>query len=386
MAWFLKDPMLLEDRYDVLDLFDNEITQNDIWKKIQWLPNKSILALVWAYWCGKSTCIHNIKINNSGEAPKPFWIHFDAWKYPDRREMWEWFILDLADQIWKWRHETAREIDGENMTVADWIFTTISAIPWLWAADKIAKIFESKWAKRIFDLQEILKKIITNFDRNLVIVIEDIDRSWEYWCLFLETLSYFIKNNFFWEKNIKIVVLIWDKSYKDFLESYLKSIDTFEFFTPKYKKFEKFILNIIDESFIPSWTLILGQLSSFLFELFKLNISIRKIKSILKKADLIYRRQKDDGHNPNFLINICIETLRFWYSWDDNLSDYDRNIKEWKIRMDTIPWKFIKMLCLRVPDFQTFFKYRAEPAATSYMDIWTGWDSDYIVETFYFDY
>lgn len=382
MSWFLKDPMLLEDTYKIEDLFENIKIHDDIWKKINWLSNKSILALVWAFWSGKSTCIHNIKLKNSWESPNPFWIHFDAWKYPDRKEMWEWLILDLADQIWKWRQIIADEIDWENMTVWEWIIKTISVIPLLWWIDKLNKIFESKWAKRIFDLQEIFKKIITNFDRDFIIVIEDIDRSWEYWTLFLETLNFFLKNNSFWEKNIKVIVLIWKENYNNNIESYLKCIDSFEFFNPNFENFE----NFVNTYFIINSSEKL-QITSFLYELSK-EMSIRLIKNILRKADLIYRRQKDDWLKPDFRINIVIEATRYYKSKNSTVIDYDRFLQKKSITIDSIMGKFLKIILFNLKDFGHYEMHISSSKITKPIRIWEYqfWDEDPYIESFYFKY
>lgn len=390
MSWFLKNSILLEDTHKVDDLFGMESHREDIWKKIEWLPNKSIMALVWPYGSGKSTMMHNVEKIYTKSAK---WVHFDAWKYPERRDMWEWFILDFADQIWKWRKVVADEIDGNSITVSEGILTTLSVIPWLWGVEKLNKIFESKWAKRIFDLQEILKKIIINFEMDVILVIEDIDRSGEYGMLFLETLNQFLKH-YLWEKNIKVITLISKDSYNQNLESYLKCVDTFEFFTPNYNNFEKFV-NTYFNSFEwpnvsdPMGTLAKEQIISFLFELSKV-MSIRLIKNILRKADLVHKRQSDDNLISNFRIVIGIEASKYYKLPWAEFTEFEKFLKQGSITIESIIGKFIKMIYLGVGNFEKFKRYDSAPLSREQILIWKPGISHstdaQIIEEFYFEY
>lgn len=333
--------------------------------------------------------IYNIE-KNCSEPIK--WIHFDAWKYPERRDMWEWFILDTAEQIWTWRKNTADEIDGKDITISEWILTTLSIIPWLWGLDKLNKIFESRWAKRIFDLQEILKKIILSYDKDITIVIEDIDRSWEYGILFLETLNQFLKH-YLWEKNIKIITLISKDSYNKNLESYLKCVDAFEFFVPNYKNFEKFVdtyfNSFVPNTFDPTGTLTKPQITSFLFELSKV-MSIRLIKNILRKADLVYKRQDEDKILSDFRIVITIEASKYYKIPWIEFTEFEKFSIQWSITTESIIGKFIKIVRYGIKDFAVFKRHESNPKVTNQILIekpeLINRDDEETIQEFYFKY
>ena len=61
-------------------------------KKLDSLSGRSIIALVGPFGSGKSTMLHQIM---TSRLEKEFWFEFDAWKYPDRKDLWEGFVLDL---------------------------------------------------------------------------------------------------------------------------------------------------------------------------------------------------------------------------------------------------------------------------------------------------
>ena len=389
MAGFLNNPMLMEDRYDVDDLFGMQSIQDDIWKKIQWLPNKSMLALVWPYGSGKSTIVHNIKQQHDDWGDDPVWVQFDAWKYPERHDLWEWFIFELAERIGS-VSQTARRIEWGKSVVQK----LAELVPW---ADKVIELFNTNfWAKRVFEMQKILQAMIEWFDRNINIVVEDIDRSGEYGTRFLETLWYFLKNHNFWDKEIRVIVLIWDENYQKDMESYLKCIDVFEFnqlLIPDYQTF-------VEYHFLPD--LIEGanndnvkkQLISFLEELTGLKkFTFRLIKNILRRADLVYTRQKDDGFNPDFRRVIILEASRYHISSPDYvISDYMRVCRADVIHIDSIMWKMLKMTYfVGIGSMKHFVQLQSSPQSVSPIRIinskndWPFFD-EHTLDRFYFRY
>lgn len=362
MAWFLKYPHLFEDDYKVEDLFNLSNYNKRVWSKIQAMENKWIFWFIWPYGCWKSTIIHNIKSLHSSESD-PIWIHFDAWKYHDKKDLWEGFIIDIGIQIW-WvsRDDIIREIDGENISFADWLLTSLSVIPWLWWLDWLKKIFESRWISRVFEFQELLRKFLLSTDKEIIITIEDIDRAWEQGLIFLETLNFFLKQELE-EKAIKVVVLIGDKSYKNQgSDSYLKSLDITEFFSPWILDFE----NFINQHFnlwifpIPSMqSIVLQQLTSLCLELVKSNLttqtfSLRQIKHIFRAANNNYMVQENKGLPVDYRITIIMEFSKYLISGNWQL-EFDRIKSE--IVWDGLVFRFIKMVNYDIDSFVKFNSY-----------------------------
>src|SRR5690606_1032944 len=100
-------------------------------------------------------------------------------------------------------------------------------------------------ARRVDEIQEIFKEQIQKADTDLYVVLEDIDRSGDAGVFFLETLKQFVAS-LTTNKKFIVIVPISDASYYKNLESYLKSIDYFDFFVPENIKLGKFVEEIFD--------------------------------------------------------------------------------------------------------------------------------------------
>ncbi len=364
MAWFLKHSYLFEDTYKVEDLFNLNDYSERIWRKIQTMESKWIFWLIWPYGCWKSTIIHNIKSSHSSETD-PLWIHFDAWKYHDKRDLWEWFIIDIGVQIW-WisRSEIIKKIDWNDITFADWILTSLSVIPWLWWFECLKKIFESQWISRVFEFQELLRKFLLWTDKDIIITIEDIDRAWDYGLIFLETLNFFLKQELE-EKSIKVVVLIWEVSYKnEGSDSYLKSLDITEFFSPWVLDFDNFITQHFNLWIFPIpsiQSIARKQLASLCLELVKSNLTtqvfwLRQIKHIFRAANNNYILQENKGFPADFRITIIMELAKYIKSWDWQV-EFEKIQQQ--IVWDSIVFRFIKMINYDIESFIKFNWYLA---------------------------
>lgn len=387
MVGFLVDPMLMEDNCEVDDLFEMNSIQDDIWKKIQWLPNKSIFALVWPYGSGKSTIIHNIKQQHKDWENDPIWVQFDSWKYPERKDLWEGFIFEMAEKIWS-VSQTHRKVEWEKSFVRK----MFGLIP---LADKVDNLFtKNSWAKRVFEMQKILHSMIDWFDRDLCIVVEDIDRSWEYGTRFLETLGYFLKNHNYWGKQLRVIVLIGKENYQKDLESYLKCIDAFEFYEPAAPKYLSFVEHHFSSEFI-EWTenkIAKNQIITFLEEFTRLEkFTLRLIKYVLRKSDLIYRRQIEDWFSPDFRKVILIEASRYYIENGRLSTDYDRIHRSDIIPIDSMIWRMLKMVYLNVENNAQLANHQSSPIAISPIRIvnslidWP-FDEHHLLERYYFKY
>ena len=183
------------------------------------------------------------------------------------------------------------------------------------------KVFSPSPAKRVFEIQAILKELLNTSGKETIIVVEDVDRSGDYGVYFLETLNHFFKNNNFKDK-VVVIAPMSDDAYQERLQSYLKSVDYFEFFVPRYESIENFVDRIFDESLFISDEEVNGrtvsgsvkrlQLLSFLHTLFLHNPSLtpRLLKLIIRRAALVFQSQTEDGYEPDWRVTLCVEASK----------------------------------------------------------------------------
>ena len=349
---FIKKNDLLLENCRVDDLLNISDKIKQFQKKILAINSPTIIGLVGPFGVGKSTMLFQVekKLNNKSK-----WINFDAWKYPDRRDLWEGFILDFADQVGEEKKKILKKVDGKS-SKSKWVdlVTDIASgisevIPdEINFLDKFVKIFQKSPATRIFQLQDILKNIIKHVGKNVYVVIEDIDRSGDKGIFFLETLKQFMLNLESANKFIVIVPMS-NVNYQDKFDSYLKAVDYFEFFRINNIKLDKFVDDVFNNELFRGqfnrefnresnnkliWTgkFVRTQVISFLEGLFKEfpEMSMRLLKLILRKANMAYINQLEDGHNPDFRVTICIEASKYFSISKDSDKKYFDNFKDEK--------------------------------------------------------
>ena len=116
-------------------------------------------------------------------------------------------------------------------------------------------------------------------------------------------------------------------NYQNNIDSYLKSIDYFEFFERGKIKLDNFVDEIFDNGLFTGelydnsdtyliWT---GsnrrtQTISFFEGLFQVfpEMSLRLLKLIIRKANLVFKEQTEDGHQPDFRVTLCIEASKYF--------------------------------------------------------------------------
>ncbi len=288
---FIKDEELIEESYQIEDLLNFKPIINDFKERINKIKKNSIVGLIGPYGSGKSTMLYQIykdKINinnenkdeannhqtseNEGNEQTEQWFVFDAWKYPERKDLWEGFVLDIAKQHDKISFDKARnKIDGkqgerkENATntMIDMATITMGVIslfssagltsifaPIIGSLKNLTYLFRTSPVRRVFEFQELLSDIIKETENHIFIIIEDIDRSGDMGIFFLETLKHFIKN-LKEDPNRKVIVIVPignDTFYKyhPTRDSYLKILDYQISFNSSLLNFTKFIENTID--------------------------------------------------------------------------------------------------------------------------------------------
>lgn len=351
--WFIKNDDLLFETCKINDLLDLSSNVIEFSSKLDKIKFNSIFWLIWNFWEGKSTLINNVKIYRQTNTPSSdYWIEFDSWKYPDRKNLWEWFVLDFAKQVDDKAFEKARKsIDWENNYDKETLMKTMGGalsafIPWWGIVSNLAHFFRSSPAKRVFEIQEILIELIKKIKKEKIfIVVEDIDRSWDNGIFFLETLKQFISTNDFW-KQIVVIVPIGTKEYEKNIDSYLKPIDYFDTFQIKEPWLEKFIKEVFIDDIVNKANLFL-PLKDFLEWLFKYypnDINLRKLKLILRKANhnhMVMYWKYDSIFNLDWRLNIIFETTKYIKGvW--NGSSIFENIKDWgKIISNSLIWAYI---------------------------------------------
>lgn len=323
---FIKNPDLIAENSNVEDLFDFSKTITKFSNRLDSLEKSALIGLVGPFGSGKSTLLYQIqKIRQKKEN----WINFDAWKYPERRDLWEGFILEVAEHADNLKHILGKiegkDTKSKSLDVAGGFLGAV--IPGI---GKLFDVFQSSPAKRVFQLQHILTQMINNMSKRVYIVVEDIDRSGDAGIFFLETLKQFLQNANL-NRIVIVIVPISDKNFNTHEYSYYKCLDYNEKFHPKFHDFTKFV----DTLFIPElfegelrsprgrviWTgeMMKGQITSFCDALFREpSMSIRLMKTILRNANNVFGSQVAEGLEPDWRVNICFESAKYFNTDSQN--------------------------------------------------------------------
>lgn len=287
---FIKNLDLLEETHEVEDLLDFSTIQKKFRAELLQIKKSSLVGLIGAFGIGKSTMLHQLA---SEKVKDELWIQFDAWKYPDRSHLWEGFVLDVADQLGK-RSEAAKKIDGKSakskiFDIATDVLSLITdKLPNLNFLDKFTELFSRSPAKRIFEIQQILKGLLEREIRRIYIVIEDIDRSGDRGIYFLETLKQFIRVSNL-SNAIIAIVPINDQGFRENKASYLKSLDYTHRFETGNIDFGNFIKTIFDVNSFDPKSLWVDHLNFILKNLLdNKKATIRELKNIIRNANLKY--------------------------------------------------------------------------------------------------
>lgn len=301
---------------------------------------------VWPFGCGKSSVINKIKSTDKSWNNK--WLQFDAWKYPDRKELWDWFVLDTISNLGKSsRKEITNTIETwltknqqKTNTIVDLISSGAGLAKldiWSWASlqlnipTEVKDFFKNTGSKvcRIEEYQNLLLAYFIelskdNYDGNIYIVIEDIDRgNINEWLTFLETLRYFLTKtwNTYWWTLIKIIpiILIDVESFENWYhQRFIKIFDKTIYNELKYNRswfFDNFIWWYKSEG--QNSFRINSKGSSLLSKL-----TPREVKSILR--DIIKSYSLSEKYH-DFCIAIIV-ILLFWFL-ETRSSDHKYNYR-----------------------------------------------------------
>lgn len=314
MNTFIKNEEILEEGTSNEDFLDLSFQINGFSKKIDAIEKSGLIGLVADFGRGKSTLIDQVRKKRNLEK-KELWINFDAWKLPERKELWEGFILELAKQISPDIFNKAKnQIDGKSSDDKRALLNTISDIPGFAVLKNLNHFLKTSPARRVFEMQEILKDLILNKikEREVFIVVEDVDRSGQNGIYFIETLKQFIKDSNI-NKKIIVIVPISEKSFIDFQEAYLKCLDFIEFLDFSSLDLKNFFNQVIAENvdYREDSIDLLNNFFIFLSKNFP-DTTLRKIKLIFRKASLSYKLQVRDNLNPDWKVTILFESMKFF--------------------------------------------------------------------------
>ena len=314
---FIKNDKLLMETPKVRDLFNSEEQINSFSGLLDSIDKSGSFGFIGGFGTGKSTLIENVKQKRIKEKKSEVWVEFDAWKFPDRKDLWEGFVLEFARQIDKEIFEEARKkIDGENKNGTIALINVLSSginlfYPGAGIIKNFNHFFKTSPARRVFEIQEILEGIIKKQEKDIFIIIEDIDRSGDSGIFFLETLKQFFDNVSI-DKKLVAIVPIANEKFETKKDSFLKCLNFIEYFDFSNIKLNNFVEEVFEDEFIqdPNKK---SQVVSFLEITFSQynDMTPRLLKFILRKANFNFKRQVDNELEPDFRVTIIFEFSKY---------------------------------------------------------------------------
>lgn len=325
---FIKNPELLDEAVGGQDYLGVEDKVKALGRILDSIESNTVIGLVGSFGLGKSTLIQLVREQRESTNGE-LWISFDAWKFPDRKELWDGLILETARQFGTLK-KVKSKIDGSKskvveggIDVADAI-TKIAAPAWTPAATVIGKFAKASMelinnlpAKRIFEMEDIFHELLASEERGdtIVFVVEDVDRSGVQGLFFLETLKQFISTHDVGKK-IVVIAPVSDESYNKNLDSYLKCIDRVEFLFKEQKvDFNNFVDNIISDDIDLHDKRVVADFLSHLY-FYHQGINMRKVKLIMRQANAQYISLVGSGYVPDMFVCIAVAASRYVFDAD----------------------------------------------------------------------
>lgn len=337
----LASKSVAEEKYQVADSIDYQHQVIGLKNIVNSTQNITLIGIVGNYGIGKSVMLNSYKeqnVSNEGAV----WIHFDAWKYPNRDNLWEGFVLDFVRQFAPAEFKKVQaKIDGtKNKSLTTLIKNAPSVgtiaitgnIALAPLGDKLGNLLASftasSPAKRVFEIQEIIATLIISDKekRRIYIEVEDADRADQAGIYFIETLSHFMRTlhdykGFSKGTEIKIFVPIARTSFfgdEGRQQAYVKALDVVEFFEPKVLSLSNFLRNLLDDDLLntPRY---LEYFEQWCMELvYHRSKTIRDLKFILRNADIRFSHLIANGARPDPAIVFMLESQKYMFKDDVN--------------------------------------------------------------------
>lgn len=334
MNTLLSQPNIADEDYRTKDLLDFSENVNDLKITVDSSARRSLIGIVGNYGIGKSVMLNAFKekVRTSDEI---HWIHFDAWKYPDRSNLWEGFVIDFARQYQPEMFDSVVNIiDGKIGNLPKAI--TKSALQLIPIAGKPATtLFEHFTASspvgRVFELQSLLEELLRKEESRIYITVEDADRSGDTGIYFIETLNQFLKNFPIDTVEIKVFIPIATSSFESVRqEAYIKALDTVEYFHFTSRDMKIFVRTIFHPDILA-----MSNYEHYLIEwlqrlIYTHNLTIRDIKFIIRRSEIRYKKLLQRGYAADPLIIIMIESSRF-YKTNHEMGGYETLVKTRRI-------------------------------------------------------
>lgn len=346
---------LLNEKTGIKDLLLFSSEADKITHHIDSLVRKnshSVIAYLGGFGAGKTTILREIEQKRD----RYQWVSFEIWRYTNRQEIWDGFVIKLASEILKKSEfKVADEIEGNDIWSlsdkfrlgfgllvyvglafgAGWfVYTTfkghaqidmfvraffkyaaasvitLGALLGLGSYLRVKFVQVKRPLRRLFELEVFLNNTLKNLKKPLIIVVEDVDRTAFDGIVFLETLSNFIRVN---SKNIKqplIVIAPQTKLAFDSMNSG-KNSDGFEQSLKIYDEHISFKSLISDESIdqfyneldvAPEYSDEFKQITKVIMQAYLQNISIRLLKYVLREVDRFIDTYPDSSPTVAFVI------------------------------------------------------------------------------------
>lgn len=348
----VKKPDLLKESSRNFDFFDFQGYAKNLKKNLRSSTSPTVTVLIGAYGTGKSVLLNEVcKLTVQSSAKRsPKWVFFECWQYPDKRDLWEALILDVVEEIGgknkrekmlrsysniaTWRERLTKYLSDiktalatmAGITLVSWLvlayadeharnaflaLVTAVILVLLSSIEFLSKPESKSSISRLSDYKKELENTLRDYEGTLYIVLEDIDRAGELGRQFFETVSYFIKQDEFANKNIKLVVPVADPTGNDkqhLRDSIDKASDNILYFEPSYNC-EKYISEVFSAEFLDTSTkqLLLSTIGPLLGR----QISVRKLKQTLRNAIVKHNRLLDKDFDSRLAICLAIEFSKY---------------------------------------------------------------------------
>lgn len=289
----------------------------------------SIVAYLGPFGVGKSTILSEVRKQSKNYG----WVTFEMWRYSNRNELWDAFVIKLASELTSRKDESdiADEVEGTALNVFErpmlfvWVLcvlaglTVLSFVAWnsfnsegrFWEAYfkyavptilpvlilvglgwflQLNFITNKRPLRRVFELENILFRTVKGMKKPLVVVVEDVDRSSEDGAIFLETLNHFLGKL---TSKSKPIVVIAPQSAQSFSKSEDQTYKGLETALKIYDEKIYFNSSVSDESIAkfyedlgvdPAWKGQITQATQAIISAHRKAFTIRLLKHALREV------------------------------------------------------------------------------------------------------